>query len=254
MEREASVWLRNGERVTVRESGPADERAIGDLLSGLSMEARTRRFFSGGVDVPRLTSAIAVSTPDRIGLVALDASGEVVGHAICIELGRGRAEVALEVADRLHGEGLGTILVERLAEFAERRGISTLIAQVLPDNRAMLDVLRDGFDAHVKWSEGVDEVEFPAAAWRIARERYSPMFTGHRGNPTDAARYAAPRGSIEPALQRVADELGAGGEPELLLDVRAMRLDGAHRQEQLLGDLGVGVSERDQPQHLDLAL
>ena len=33
-----------------------------------------------------------------------------------------------------------------------------------------------------------------------------------------------------------------------------MRLDGAHRQEQLLGDLGVGVAERDQPQHLDLAL
>ena len=180
----ASVWLRDGERVTVREAHVADERAIGTFLSALSAEARMRRFFSGGVDVAGMTSAITAVTPDRIGLVALDSSGEVVGHAICIDLGGGRAEVALEVADRLHGKGLGTILVERLAELAERRGISTLVAEVLPENRAMLDVLRDGFDAHVKWSEGVDEVEFPASSWSIARERYSPMFTRH-GAPAD---------------------------------------------------------------------
>jgi hypothetical protein len=41
----------------------------------------------------------------------------------------------------------------------------------------------------------------------------------------DLAR-ALPRDQA--ALQRVAHEIGAGGEPELLLDVRAVRLDGAH--------------------------
>src|SRR5271155_3135183 len=61
-------------------------------------------------------------------------------------------------------------------------------------------------------------------------------------------------GADQPALQRVADELRAGSEPELLLDVRAVGLDGAHRQIQLRGDLCVGVPERDQSQHVGLTL
>ena len=43
-------------------------------------------------------------------------------------------------------------------------------------------------------------------------------------------------------------------EPQLGEDVPAMRLDGAHAQEQPLGDLLVRVAERDQPQHVALAL
>ena len=58
----------------------------------------------------------------------------------------------------------------------------------------------------------------------------------------------------QPAVDRVADELRAGRHRELLLDVGAVRLDRAHAQVELLGDLVVGVSERDQPQHLELAL
>jgi len=36
----------------------------------------------------------------------------------------------------------------------------------------MLDVFRDGFDAHVAFHEGTETVEFPTAAWRLARERF----------------------------------------------------------------------------------
>jgi len=171
------VRLRDGRWVIVREARPADRQAIGDFLAGLCLEAKRLRFFTGGADMQRMTSMVTAGGPGRLGLVAEDDSGAVVGHAICIEFGDSRAEIALEVADSLHGEGLGTVLVERLAELAERRGISTLVAEVLPDNRLMLDVLRDGFDARVKWSEGVDEVEFPAASWRLARQRFEAMFS-----------------------------------------------------------------------------
>ena len=54
-------------------------------------------------------------------------------------------------------------------------------------------------------------------------------------------------------VERVANQLGARGEPDLLLDVRAVRLDRPDRQEELLTDLGVGVTERDQAEHLELA-
>jgi hypothetical protein len=36
----------------------------------------------------------------------------------------------------------------------------------------MLAVFRDGFDAQVAWHDGVEAVEFPTAAWRLARQRY----------------------------------------------------------------------------------
>lgn len=56
---------------------------------------------------------------------------------------------------------------------AERHGITRFVAEVLPENRAMLDVFRDGFDAHVACREGVDRVEFPTGAWRTASKRFS---------------------------------------------------------------------------------
>ena len=73
----------------------------------------------------------------------------------------------------------------------------------------------------------------------------------HRGT---AGNYGSLRVGDQAALERVAHEVRARGEPELLLDVRAVRLDRAHREEELPGDLRVRVAERDQAQHLDLAL
>ena len=142
--RPCQVRLRNGERVTVRAVTPADEPALADFLASLCLEARRMRFFSGGVDVATMARYAAAGGPERAGLLALDQSASVVGHAFYVELAPGRAEVAVEVADRLHGHGLGTILIERLAQLAERRGITRFSAEVLPDNRAMLDVFRDG--------------------------------------------------------------------------------------------------------------
>ncbi len=168
--------LRDGSHVTVRLSTADDEPALRGFLAGLCLEARRLRFFTGAVDLDEAAHLSAESGPDRLGLVAFDEHGALVGHALCIQLAArepGRAEVAVEVADELHGLGLGTILIERLAEIAERHGLATLVAEVLPDNEAMLDVFRDGFDADVSWREGVERVEFPTSAWRLARERYA---------------------------------------------------------------------------------
>lgn len=55
--------------------------------------------------------------------------------AVCVELDDASAELAVEVADRLHGQGLGTILIEQLAAAAERLG---------------------GFQAHATFHDGTD--------------------------------------------------------------------------------------------------
>lgn len=164
--------LRDGATVTIRPSAAGDEPALRAFLEDLSLEARRLRFFTAAVDIAGAAHLSAGVGPDRLGLSAYDREGNLVGHAVCIESGDGQAEVAIEVADRFHGQGLGTILIERLSEVAEGRGIDSFVAEVLPENEAMLEVFRDGFDASVRWDHGVERVEFPTAAWRLARERF----------------------------------------------------------------------------------
>jgi GNAT superfamily N-acetyltransferase len=172
------VRLRDGSPVTLRTATAQDEPALRTFLAGLCLETRRLRFFSGAADIDTAAHWAIAMGPERHGLIATDDTGVIVGHATYVQLDapRGeptRAEVAVEVADRLHGHGLGTILIERLAEVAEGRGIVTFIAEVLPENRAMLDVFRDGFDARLTFHEGLDSVQFPTASWRTARERFS---------------------------------------------------------------------------------
>lgn len=171
--------LRDGSCVTLRPATPGDEAALREFLEGLCLEARRLRFFSGAADIDVAAHWAVAMGPERYGLIASDEeTGAIVGHAtyVQLEVPRGeptRAEVAVEVADRLHGRGLGTILIERLARVAERRGIVTFTAEVMPENRAMLDVFHDGFDARLTFHEGLDSVQFPTAAWRTARERFA---------------------------------------------------------------------------------
>jgi len=166
------VRLRDGSSVRIRPVAPGDEAQLRSFLMGLCPEARRLRFFTQATDLERATRWAADTAPDRCGLLAHDEAGALVAHATCVRLDETRAEVAVEVADHLHGRGLGTILVARLAAIAERRGIARFVAEVLPDNRAMLAVFRDGFDARVALREGTDTVEFPTSAWRLVRERF----------------------------------------------------------------------------------
>ncbi len=141
---------------------------------GLCLEARRLRFFSGGVDIGSAARLAATADSRHYGLIAHDEEGVLVGHATYVKLDETRAEVAVEIADYLHGRGLGTILMERLAIVAERNGITHFVAEVLCENRAMLDVFREGFDARVIRQEGPDlSVEFLTAGWRLARERFA---------------------------------------------------------------------------------
>jgi L-amino acid N-acyltransferase YncA len=168
----SSIRLRDGQTVSIRAAGAGDEQAMREFLAGLCANSLRFRFFTGAANIDSVAHWAAISEPDGYGLVAIDEAGELVGHAAYVPLDQSSAEVAVEVADRLHGLGLGTIMVERLAEQAERRGVSQFVAEVLPDNKAMLDVFRDGFDAKVSFDRGTDAVEFPTSAWRLARERF----------------------------------------------------------------------------------
>lgn len=167
-----AVGLRDGSVVGLRPATVEDEEALLAFLDRLCVNSRRMRFFTGAADLRGAAHWAATGSGDGGGIVALDDAGELVGHAAYALLDERSAEVAVEVADRLHGNGLGTILIERLAEQAESRGVERFVAEVLPENRQMLAVFRDGFDAKVTFDRGTEAVEFPTASWRLARERF----------------------------------------------------------------------------------
>lgn len=162
---EIDVVLRDGSIVHLSPAKPADAPAVGLLLNGLSDRSRWLRFFCG---FPDLAKAARWATEvdngrRRYGLVATtERDGRIVGHA---GLERAsdrpeRAEVALEIADAMQGKGLGTVLLCQLAEAANELGIQVLVAEVLPENRQMIGVLRDcGYPVKVHSLPGVELVE-----------------------------------------------------------------------------------------------
>ena len=94
-----------------------------------------------------------------------------------------RAEVALLVADAWHHEGIGTLLLEHLAGAARRSGIGEFVAEVLAENAAMIDVLRNiGFDLTTAFDHGT----FRATLDLLPTERTS-FAIGDRERSADAA-------------------------------------------------------------------
>jgi acyl-CoA synthetase (NDP forming)/GNAT superfamily N-acetyltransferase len=173
-EREVDVVLRSGRTVHVRPVRADDADAVHAFLDGLSLESRWFRFFSAGANLRVAAQMVTdVDYVDRYGIVGVD-DGDIVAHGCYMRADAGAAEVAFAVADRLHGEGLATIMLAHLAEAAESAGIATLTALVLPGNHRMLEVFRDsGQPVEITSIPGAVRVELPASLSAAARERFA---------------------------------------------------------------------------------
>ena len=88
---------------------------------------------------------------------------EVVGVASYeVTADAAAAEVALAVADGLHGRGIATLLLEHLVSLARAQEIEILVADVLPDNYPVLRVLSDaGLAVRRRLGNGVVELSMP---------------------------------------------------------------------------------------------
>ncbi len=160
------VELRDGSTVRVRPVRPDDLQALTALLRDLSPDARRYRFF-GQVDLEGAARAMAVGGgPEDHALVALTGVPErIIGHAQYLRDPRSRvAEVAFTVADAFQGRGLGTLLLAHLAEHAHAAGVEELDAEVMADNRRMIDMFRgSGFPVILRREHGTAFVRFPAS-------------------------------------------------------------------------------------------
>ena len=137
--------LPNGQRVEIRALKPADREDMLAAVGRTSTQSIYRRFFN----VRRHFSEAEISfflNPDFVRHVALVAVAEKDGTPVIAGGGRyvvinpGRAEVAFAVVDQYHGQGIATALLRHLSSIAREAGLREFVAEVLPENAAMLKV------------------------------------------------------------------------------------------------------------------
>ena len=172
----ADVILRDGGTLRLRSPGRDDGGALLAFFTELSARSLYLRFHGLPELGPRLVESLAEPDWQERGALLgalVDADGErVVAVANYVRLRDPKvAEAAFAVADEQQGRGIGTRLLEQLAQRAAEVGIERFTAYVMADNRAMLGVFEAaGFELTRELESGELEVQFPIAATEVYRE------------------------------------------------------------------------------------
>lgn len=135
--------LADGTSATIRLLDAADRPAVERLFAEASEADLYTRFFTLS------RAAVAHHVQHLFGpggstlTYVVERQGAVLGIADVEREDEHTAEIAFLVADGLHGLGIGTLLLERAADDAQERGITTFVADVLAVNHPMIQVFHD---------------------------------------------------------------------------------------------------------------
>ena len=165
----ADVILRDGRTLRLRPPRRQDADGLLEFFRGLSEQSLYRRFHG----FPQLGEQLVepLLEPDwtergaLLATLAEDDGETVVAVANYVRLrDPALAEAAFAVADAHQRRGIGTRLLEQLAERAAGVGIESFVAEVMPGNQDMVGVFEAvGFELTRELQGGELEVRFPIA-------------------------------------------------------------------------------------------
>jgi len=174
---ETEVLLKDGSRILLRPIKRDDVDRWHDFVSRLSQRTLYLRFHY----IPRLgrDDAIRFCCIDYNNAFAFVAEVLKGQRREIIAIGRyyripnkPSAEVAFAIEDAYQGKGIGTKLVEWLANVARDRGITTFEASVLAENKGMMGVFKDyGFHVSSEYEGNVYRVTFPIARTKLVTKK-----------------------------------------------------------------------------------
>jgi RimJ/RimL family protein N-acetyltransferase len=166
--------LRDGTQVTFRAVRPDDRARIAKAFAGLERESVYTRFFSykselSPAELARIDTmdfvrdVMLVATTRRAQDEIVIASARYVAHDDAD--GRLAAEVAFTVEEDYQGLGIAKRLLAHLVAIARANGVARLVADVLPENKAMLGVFsRSGLPTRQQREDGVVHLTLDLAA------------------------------------------------------------------------------------------
>jgi len=141
----STVVLGDGTSALIRPITPEDAPALSDFHNRQSDESRYRRFFSPLTDLSErdLEYLSDIDHHDHEALAAIDPETGIVGVARFVRTKDGHAEASIAVGDEWQHRGVGTGLLERLAERAREEGVTHFVALVLSENQDALELFEN---------------------------------------------------------------------------------------------------------------
>ncbi|MBO0726073.1 MAG: GNAT family N-acetyltransferase [Blastocatellia bacterium] len=173
------LLLRDGAALRVRSMRQDDRQALKDLFARCSPVSIRFRFLHQVKELTEdmLDRLIDIDGSRHVALVVTQGDGRderivAVGRYQAQDERPEVAEVSFLVEDAMQRRGIGTLLLDTLAELARERGFTRFSADVLADNRQMLSVFRKaGYALSATTSYGVTQLEFPIAQTELAQAR-----------------------------------------------------------------------------------
>ena len=153
--------LRDDRPIAIRALRPDDRAEMLAAIGRTSMQSLQRRFFvpKKGFSEQEMAFFLNIDFESHVAIVAEVEEDErpvIAGGGRYIVVQPGQAEIAFVVVDAYQGQGIGTILMRHLAVLARNAGLKELVAEVLPENTAMLKLFKKfGFRTDTKGSPQV---------------------------------------------------------------------------------------------------
>jgi len=164
------VVLRNGISSLIRAIRPDDKQRLLDGFHRLKGKSIYFRFFSAKKELTEkeLKYFTEIDFEHHVALVSTivsDGKEKIIGVGRYIELKdkskKRVAELAFAIDDEHQGLGVGTILFEHILTIAQNNGIAVLQADVLLENKSMLEIFQhSGFRLKSITGSGVVHIEF----------------------------------------------------------------------------------------------
>jgi acyl-CoA hydrolase/GNAT superfamily N-acetyltransferase len=159
--------LRDGTEIFFRPVKPTDDAALSEMLYSLSsISVQQTRYMNAmrfsHKDVQQLTNIDYHKALTIVGTVPGVSGDQIVAIAqYFLDTQTQAAEVSFLVHDEWQKKGMGTFLLEYIAEIARNRGIKQLYARVLPTNEAMLSIFRNsGYKINSKFDGKVYNITY----------------------------------------------------------------------------------------------
>lgn len=152
--------LRDGRQVEIRALKPTDVDGLKRAIERISSESLYRRFFGPkrSFSEKEVAYFVNVDFVKHVALVVVADTAIVAGGRYFV-VAPGSAEVAFAIIDDYQRQGLGAALLRHLIAIARSAGLKRLVADVLPDNKAMLAVFaKCGLGVRTRREDGVVKV------------------------------------------------------------------------------------------------
>ncbi|SDU74388.1 bifunctional acetate--CoA ligase family protein/GNAT family N-acetyltransferase [Jiangella alkaliphila] len=251
---EADVVLSDGATAHLRPMTPADDERLVEFYARVSDRSKYYRFFApyptlSSRDVERFTH---VDHRDRVALILM-VGDDMIAVGRYERLSATDAEVSFLVEDGHQGRGVGSVLLEHLAQAARERGVRRFVADILPANHKMISVFADaGYTVDNSYEDGVAHVEFEIAPTGSSLEVMAAR--EHRAEARSIERLLTPRSVAVIGASRWREKIGQTLVRNLVLGGFTGPVYAVNREAAAVTGLPAYKSVRDVPGEIDLAL